>query len=284
MRIINLLEGSDRLFHITKLSVLRDILHGGSLLGVPMSEKESERVRDRLGITGKLFYISFARSMYSSFIQKKISGNVVCFEVDGTKLGRYGKVKPFNYFSDGGADEMEDRLVGDRVRIPLNSGVITGARIICNPSSLENYNLVLGLVECGIPVKLFSRMGDMLVGRRFETDLNVYFAGAEDDTDDEDTGEIGGVKNFIDIISRYIDGDVIGPDEVRIVKKVYGLIEYRVNEMFHRFMNNHYDGIRGLMIKMRKYGVTATSREDFLRAIHNGIMEGDRFKDIWRPE
>ena len=55
MKLLDLLEGSDKLFHLTKLTNLSDMLVSGGLLCSTMKEKEDQRVRSRLGIEGKIF-------------------------------------------------------------------------------------------------------------------------------------------------------------------------------------------------------------------------------------
>lgn len=117
MKLLDLLEGSDKLFHLTKLEKLSDMLVSGGLLCSTMNDVEAKRVRSRLGLEGKIFYLSMARSMRSSFIRNQLRYNnesVVCFEIDGSKLSRYGRVLPINFFTRKREDtfEMEDRLIG----------------------------------------------------------------------------------------------------------------------------------------------------------------------------
>ena len=65
MKLLDLLEGSEKLFHLTKLEKLSDILVSGGLLCSTMNDVEAKRVGSRLGIEGKIFYLSMARSMRS---------------------------------------------------------------------------------------------------------------------------------------------------------------------------------------------------------------------------
>lgn len=55
MKLLDLLEGSDKLFHLTKLEKLSDILVSGGLLCSTMNDVEAKRVSSRLGIEGKIF-------------------------------------------------------------------------------------------------------------------------------------------------------------------------------------------------------------------------------------
>lgn len=59
MKLINLLEGSEKLFHLTKLTNLSDMLVSGGLLCSTMNEVEDKRVRSRLGIEGKIFLFEY---------------------------------------------------------------------------------------------------------------------------------------------------------------------------------------------------------------------------------
>lgn len=283
MKLLDLLEGSDKLFHLTKLTNLSDMLVSGGLLCSTMNEVEDKRVRSRLGIEGKIFYLSMARSMRSSFIRNQLQYNesVVCFEIDGRKLSRYGRVLPINFFTRKREDtfEMEDRLIGDRGLLEFSSGIFTGIRILVQPGNSGKWgDLFSELEKYGIPMKFFKNSED------FSTDRNwVGFDQFEDgefvrmEDNHVPWYKLDDGTKFLEDVLKYMDG--VMPDDVKKFQRGCGVLEYQVNSMLHKLMVKNYKLVRKLYLRMRDLGIKSDQREEFFRTMAMNVKNGVKFSE-----
>lgn len=283
MKLLDLLEGSDKLFHLTKLEKLSDILVSGGLLCSTMNDVEAKRVSSRLGIEGKIFYLSMARSMRSSFIRNQLRYNesVVCFEIDGSKLSRYGRVLPINFFNRKREDtfEMEDRLIGDRGLLEFSSGIFTGIRIFIQPGNRQKWgDLFSELGKYGIPMKFFRNAED------FSTDRN--WVGIDEWEDGEfvrmDDNHVPWYKlddgtKFLEDVLKYLDGGM--PDDVKKFQKGCGVLEYQVDKMLHKLMVKNYKLVRKLYLRMRELDIKSDQRDDFFRMLARNVKDGVKFSE-----
>lgn len=241
MKLLDLFEGSDKLFHLTKLTSLSDMLVSGGILCSTMNDVESKRVGGRLGIEGKIFYLSMARSMRSSFIRNQLRYNesVVCFEIDGSKLSRYGRVLPINFFNRKREDtfEMEDRLIGDRGLLEFSSGIFTGIRILVQPGNRGKWmDLFFELQKYGIPIKFFKNAEDFSTNRN-----SVGIDEWEDGEFSRNEGDLvpwyklDVATEFINDVLKYLDGGM--PDDVKKFQRGCGVLEYQVDTMLHKLID-----------------------------------------------
>lgn len=126
MKLVNLTEGSERLFHLVSVAYIESVISSGRLVLSQLMTKGNEyRAMERAyGKTSKMYFLSLTRSLMSDFISDASAAHTQCiFEFSGRKLSRYGRVIPINFFNAEGAekvDEMEDRLVSDRGIIPIS--------------------------------------------------------------------------------------------------------------------------------------------------------------------
>lgn len=121
---------SARLFHVTQTKdTFESILDSMSLRS---SSSEYSRLSMKAKNKGKYSYISFARSMNSSFVNGYIKGDFVAyvFEFDWDKMrsnNLFGKV---NYFGDSGTEE-EERLYTNKEYLPIDR-YLTAVHICVN--------------------------------------------------------------------------------------------------------------------------------------------------------
>lgn len=184
MKIINLLEGSEVLFHLT--SGIKNILTHGMLSLSPLvsNEAETQSMQDKLKVAPKkMFYLSFARSLHSDFIRTTIpriyrGGRepLTVFEFNGSRISRYGKVAPFNFMQnvmvDPGEhvdDEMEDRLVSDHSAIPITAA--TRLHVVCSDADVHIFEVLSGKYDIPMtfytdPKQLQLRRGGMTLVER----------------------------------------------------------------------------------------------------------------------
>ena len=257
------------------------IIKARSLLCNSIHGREFTEVRDKLGITGQIFYLSMARSLTSSFIMNMSRGDKtsIVFEIDGRKLSRYGRVLPFNYFSPGqySPDEMEDRLVGNRGEISLTSGVITGIRVLNAAPTPEQYRVFKEANSLGIPMRFFSSSADLRGGRKFKTFEEMY-AGATDEQERVERYELWardiGPKFLQDFIS-YIDGEM--PENktefLNGCEMLYSEFEFIIREI----MEFDYQIVRKMLMKLRRIGVAPNQRPNFMLKIIDKSNEDEHF-------
>lgn len=126
MKLINLSEGSEKLFHLVSVAYIESVISSGRLVLSQLMTKANEYAafKRAYGKTSKLYFLSLARSLRSEFIKDAGAATTQCiFEFSGRKLSRYGRVVPINFFNsinDEHVDEMEDRLVSDRGSISIS--------------------------------------------------------------------------------------------------------------------------------------------------------------------
>ena len=279
MRILNLLEGSEKLFHFTDFDKLRFIIQSGAILCSAMELSEVYKVKRKLHINGKIFYLSLARSPYSMFIQSALSSsahsNFILFEVDGRKLSRYGRVLPFHFFStvSHDNDEMEDRLIGDRGRIPLDSGVFTGIRILADRSNSYLHMLVDDLSKFGIPIRLYDTRNKFLNGRGGES-IEEFF-NVDKDASPAELNKFytsDDAEKFMKILLSYVKGNKITSEEADFVTQIF---RTRFSNFTHldakRLMIKHYDVMREFFIVCRRLGMRMENLEHFVGTIERYI-------------
>lgn len=281
MKLLNLVEGSEKLFHLTKLTSLSDMLVSGGILCSTMNDVESKRVGARLGIEGKIFYLSMARSMRSSFIRNQLRYNesVVCFEIDGSKLSRYGRVLPINFFKRKSEDtfEMEDRLIGDRGLLEFSSGIFTGIRILVQPGNSGKWmDLFSELQKYGIPIKFFKNAEDFSTNRN-----SVGIDEWEDGEFSRNEGDLvpwyklDVATKFLEDVLKYLDGGM--PDDVGKFQRGCGVLEYQVDTMLHKLMVKNYKSVRKLYLRLRELGINSDQREEFFRTMAMNVKNGVKF-------
>lgn len=144
MQILHLLEGTDVLFHATRFMSVPSIVESGNIIlsNLLADRVEREKFIERTKIkSDKLYYLSLARSLHSSYISDFLAnsiGGIAVFEFSGRAISRYGKILPFSFFDDWMAgDEMEDRLISDKHAIPISSS--SRVHVFCNDSGLPTY-------------------------------------------------------------------------------------------------------------------------------------------------
>ena len=277
MRILNLLEGSEKLFHTCPIVAGISILRSGELHCSVVDKVEDEAMSNKLGISDAIyFYLSLARSLSSDFSTGRIArGSIVAFEVDGRKLSRYGRVLPFHFFDGGSAtDEMEDRLVTSHPFIKLDSGVITGVRIMCDSDDLLKFR---NIVDWSFPVLFYTRGQDFLLGRNGKT-------FSEMSVRDGLTIEVGinSKSNMVfadtlKLVNRYLDGDDFSDAEYVDFKKK---LHYNL-DMFKYVLTNAKLVSPGLATKfvkhLKKYGIRPAGMEKFIRVIYEMVSAKEPF-------
>lgn len=277
MRILSLLEGSEKLFHTCPIAAGINILRSGELHCSVVDKVEDEAMRNKLGISDAIyFYLSLARSLSSDFSTGRIArGSIVAFEVDGRKLSRYGRVIPFHFF-DGGSttDEMEDRLVTSHPFIKLDSGVVTGVRIMCDSDDMLKFR---NLVDWSFPVLFYTRGQDFLLGRNGKT-------FSEMSVRDGLSIEVGSSSrmnvSFADtlkLVNRYLDGEEFSDSEYEHFRDK---LRYNL-DMFKYVLTNAKLVSPELATKfvkhLKKYGIRPAGMERFIRVIYEMIVAKEPF-------
>ena len=232
---------------------------------------------NKLGIDSAIyFYLSLARSLSSDFSMGRIGRrSIVAFEVDGRKLSRYGRVLPFHFFStvSHDNDEMEDRLIGDRGRIPLDSGVFTGIRILAERSDSYLHMLVDDLSKFGIPIRLYDNKNKFLNGRGGES-IEEFF-DVEKDVGDSEFNKFytsDDAEKFLRILLSYVKGNKITSEDADFATEIF---RTRFSNFTHldakRLMIKHYDLMREFFIICRRLGMKMENLEHFVGAIERYI-------------
>ena len=185
MKIINLLEGTEHLFHATEGSNIPSILNAGGVLmsHLMTSENESIRMKKFLGKNPKnIYYLSMARSMHSSYVRSSgelHSSNFAVFEFSGHKIAKLGKIIPFNYYnrlaSDDTPDEMEDRLISDKGLIPF--GLIECVHVCCIQSYVDDYKHFHDVT--GVNVIFYDNLYSLFIRRNGKTYEQFKKQGSE---------------------------------------------------------------------------------------------------------
>lgn len=271
MRILNLLEGSEKLFHTCPIAAGISILRSGELHCSVVDNVEDEKISAKLGIGNAIyFYLSLARSLSSDFSMGRIGRrSIVAFEVDGRKLSRYGRVLPFHFF-DGYSttDEMEDRLLTSHPYIKLDSGVVTGVRVMCDSDDLLKFR---NLVDWPFPILFYTRGQDFLLGRNGKT-------FSEMSVRDGLSIEVGisSKSNMVfadtlNLVNRYLDGEDFSDSEYVDFKRK---LHYNL-DMFKYVVTNAKLVSPGLATKfvkhLKKYGIRPAGMERFIRVIYEMV-------------
>jgi len=100
MKLVNLAEGSERLFHLVSVVYIESVISSGRLVLSQLMTKGNEysAMERAYGKTSKLYFLSLARSLRSEFISDASASHTQCiFEFSGRKLSRYGRVVPINF-------------------------------------------------------------------------------------------------------------------------------------------------------------------------------------------
>lgn len=128
VKILNLLEGSELLYHATFQDAMYGILRTGGIQLTDLRFNPWERgLMDDAhpSSSGKLYFLSMSRNRANDFsinLLKSNRGSLtfrICFT--GRTISKYGKIYPINYYgSTGDRGEMEDRLVSDVNKIPFS--------------------------------------------------------------------------------------------------------------------------------------------------------------------
>lgn len=172
MKIINLLEGSEVLFHAVSNHAIESVLSSGKILLSQLFSNASEisAIRTAYGdAKTKLYFLSLARSMKSEFIMN-MSGITQCiFQFSGRKLSRFGRIIPINYFNnsdrDEDVDEMEDRLVSDRGFIPIS--MCECVHVVCTDKLLGRFKIMQEMY--GVNIKFYRTVREMKLMRNSMT-------------------------------------------------------------------------------------------------------------------
>lgn len=170
MKIINLLEGSERLFHSVVMQAVESILDSGKFVFSQLisNELEVRAMKYAYNSTDKLYYFSFARSIKSAYIGESTRRNQCLFEFSGRKVSRYGKIVPLNFFNgpnDEIFDEMEDRLVTNKSSMPVT--VCECMHVMCEDRYVERF--IEFNKRYGIEIKFYRRISDFQMLRRSMT-------------------------------------------------------------------------------------------------------------------
>lgn len=289
MKILNLLEGSEKLFHLTTVGRIGRIVRTGGLSCGHITGLEEQRLRKRLGITGKLFYLSMARSVTSIFIRDLLqSGNLVIFDIDGRRITKYGRVVPFNFFSSNSSnlDEMEDRLVGDHGVIPFNSGVYTRARVLVHNRKQVDVGNLRALGKYGFPVLVYSKQSDFLHGVNGKT-VDEFFDENDTYKDPEDDLWVysDGAGKYVQYFLKYAKGEKISESEAEYIISMKNNHGISFDEGgVRQFSQQHYDGVRKILIALRNHGWVGDNVSEIcnrmVRAITRGVLDGSEFINL----
>lgn len=276
MKILNLLEGSEVLFHGTSFHNFKGMTKSGGMVCSILDDVESERVHKRLGILGRLFYLSTARNIHSGFILQMVKGypNVVVFEINGRALSKYGKVLPFNYFNHKDPDyaEMEDRLISDKNKIPFSSDVFSAVRIVCKDSDKE---IVEEFKTYGIPMKFYASGSDLLLNKRPRTFEERFAEVGEPEEIGEIAWNVPRTMEFMKQVIKYLDGEM--PDNTDMFAKQSKDFSYNVDRKLHRIMIFDHEIIKNLLVRLRKLGISPQERGNFFKSISVLAAAGNRF-------
>lgn len=164
MKLVNLTEGSERLFHLVSVVYIESVISSGRLVLSQLMTKGNEysAMERAYGKTSKLYFLSLARSLRSEFISDASSSHTQCiFEFSGRKLSRYGRVVPINFFNAEGAekvDEMEDRLLSDRGVIPISE--CECVHVICPNKFIGRFKEMHE--RYGVEIRFYRKYADLV--------------------------------------------------------------------------------------------------------------------------
>ena len=181
MKLVNLAEGSERLFHLVSVVYIESVISSGRLVLSQLMTKGNEysAMERAYGKTSKLYFLSLARSLRSEFISDASAAHTQCiFEFSSRKLSRYGRVVPINFFNAEGAekvDEMEDRLLSDRGVIPISE--CECVHVICPNKFIGRFKEMHE--RYGVEVRFYRKYAD-LVSLRNWVALDDMIRGASE--------------------------------------------------------------------------------------------------------
>lgn len=181
MKLVNLSEGSERLFHLVSVAYIESVISSGRLVLSQLMTKANEHdaYMRAYGKTSKLYFLSLARSLRSEFIRDAGASYTQCiFEFSGRKLSRYGRVVPINFFNkvgDENVDEMEDRLVSDRGVIPINE--CECVHVMCPNKYIGRFKEMHE--RYGVEIRFYRKYAD-LVSLRNWVNLDDMIRGASE--------------------------------------------------------------------------------------------------------
>ena len=181
MKLVNLAEGSERLFHLVSVVYIESVISSGRLVLSQLMTKGNEysAMERAYGKTSKLYFLSLARSLRSEFISDASASHTQCiFEFSSRKLSRYGRVVPINFFNAAGAekvDEMEDRLLSDRGVIPISE--CECVHVICPNKFIGRFKEMHE--RYGVEVRFYRKYADLVSLRNWVT-LEDMIRGASE--------------------------------------------------------------------------------------------------------
>lgn len=169
------LSASDVLFHITSISNAVGILLRDRFELKPVEGSEWEEK-----LTKGKFYLSTARSLQSSYVQKTLGSYSVVLKLDGRKLSHKHAIKAIDYWqsNDGenaddklyrrkNSNEMEDRVLSDKQFIEPAHIYISEVHVRTNNKRQMMFALKKQALLRKIPIFFYQSDSDLLsLGRK----------------------------------------------------------------------------------------------------------------------
>lgn len=165
MKITQLLEGSEVLYHRIGTTGLMKIIESGTIVMSQLTSNHQEVpvTRKITNIDKTMYYLSLARSLNSSYMRNSAQKFMVVFQFSGRRLTKYGKIVPIDFFhnSEDGSDEMEDRLISNHGVIPIN--IAERVFVTCPNDKLPQIKRLID--KFAIPVMMFRTPYDLMIKR-----------------------------------------------------------------------------------------------------------------------
>lgn len=158
MKLHNLYEAQDILFHHTNLNNALNILEKGEFVLTPSVKTVELAINKKTGQSSAAssFFMSLTRSILGSYHTATRIG--AFFVIDGKRLQQHGKIASVVYYDD----EFEDRLLSSKPSIKID-GLIKeiripiSPRVVADPASdrhkIRMRQIVIKAKLLGIPVK-----------------------------------------------------------------------------------------------------------------------------------
>lgn len=259
MRILQLLEGSEILFHATPNKFIRSIATSGSISLSHLLADHSELLLIRRQLknnTDKLFYLSLARSLHSEYLSKSLGGDITVFEFNSQTISKYGKISAYDYFSDAEdskkTDEMEDRLISDHPIIPLK--VVTRMHVVCSDMMLPTFKHIAETY--GIQIVFYKNV-DMLKVRKGgmtfdERTSHLQAVTGKFNPVTKNVEQEASILKFIDFGIKFLDGVEQTQDEYK--KTFAPVVGMSMIDILKAVQSAHPDTVKKFLIKLRKAG------------------------------
>lgn len=275
MKILNLLEGTEILYHGTNIKSFFSMIRTGSVVlsALTTDEYELQQVKEKSNIRGRMYYLSLARSLHSEFLTSGIyRGNYVVMEFRNRDIAKYGKIIPFNFFNNVERDEMEDRMLSNKSMIPLSA--IHKILVVC----VDGY--VHGIQQFAekwnIPVEFYD-FGSELAMRRSPKTLEERVAAMTRHDPHPVSHRTNDMHQMAQIIDDALDNNFDLASELSSEPDNYAFTElsrFSVNAKDIMWMVRVHDPKLGhqLMLKFKKHGIDTPSKfEDWFATLSSTL-------------